>query len=58
MIIIKTNMTAIPKTCKECELRTVGNGIIMCAILKDWIEVWEYREGRTKFKNCPLEEQK
>lgn len=58
MIIIKTNMTKLPNTCKECELRTIGNGVIMCGVKKDWIELWEYKSGKVKLDNCPLEEKK
>lgn len=58
MIIIKTKMKELPKNCRECELRVISNGAILCGVLKDFMSVEEYRCGRTKFENCPLEEQK
>lgn len=55
MIIIKTNMEKLPQSCRECELRVISNGAILCGVLKDFMSVEEYRCGRTKFENCPLE---
>ena len=57
-IIIKTNMEKLPQSCRECELRVVGNGVIMCSVSKNWIELWEYKDGKTKLDECPLEVQK
>ena len=58
MIVIKTKMTKLPNSCKECDLRVVAHGVMMCPINKDWLETWEYRNGKTKLDNCPLEEMK
>lgn len=57
-IIIKTKMTEIPKTCKECELRVLAPNMIMCGYLKDWLEPFQYKKGKVKLDNCPLEVQK
>lgn len=51
-------MNKLPNSCKECDIRVVAHGVIMCGILKDWLEPFEYRNGKTKLDNCPLEEQK
>lgn len=55
MIIIKTKMTEIPKSCKECEVSAKGFGNIMCPILKNWLEPFEIRAGKVKLEGCPLE---
>lgn len=57
MIIIKTNMTKIPNSCKECDMKVVARHIIMCSVLHDFMDVEEYRNGRIKFEKCPLEEE-
>ena len=56
-IIVKTKMKEIPKTCKECDLHVFGWGVLMCGVLKDWIDAFEYRSGKVKLDNCPLEEE-
>ena len=56
MIIIKTNMTELPKNCKECEIKVIAPNMIMCPILHDWLEPFEFKKGKTKLDNCPLEE--
>lgn len=48
-------MNKMPATCKECDLRVIAHSVMMCPILHDWLEVWEYRNGKTKLDNCPLE---
>lgn len=58
MVIIKTKMKEIPETCRECELHIFMYGNLVCPVLRDWIEPSEYREGKNKLKNCPLEEGK
>lgn len=58
MIIIKTNMEKTPTSCKECDLRVVAPKMIMCPVLHDWIEPFEFKNGKVKLENCPLEEQK
>ena len=58
MIIIKTNMTEIPKNCKECEIKVIAPNMIMCPILHDWLEPFEFKNGKTKLDNCPLEDKK
>ena len=54
-IIIKTKMTKLPESCRECDYRVITNGAILCGVIKDFMSVEEYRNGRTKFENCPLE---
>lgn len=51
-------MNKLPNSCKECDLRVVAHSVMMCPINKDWLETWEYRNGKTKLDNCPLEEMK
>lgn len=51
-------MTKIPNSCKECDLRSVAHGIIMCGVVKDWLEPFEFRNGKVKLDSCPLEEMK
>ena len=59
MTIVKTNMTEIPNSCKECELVVKTFGVYLCPLLKDWIERWQIAEqNKLKPENCPLEEQK
>lgn len=48
-------MSELPTSCKECELKVVAPGMIMCPVLKDWIEPFEYKVGKSKLDNCPLE---
>lgn len=55
MIIIKTNMTEIPNSCKECDISSKAYGNVMCGVLKNWLETWEIRSGKVKLDNCPLE---
>lgn len=55
MIAVKTKMSKLPATCKECELHVVALNMIGCPILTDWIEPFQFRRGKTKFDNCPLE---
>ena len=55
MIIAKTNMTEIPKSCKECKLVLINYGLVACPILRDWLEPFQYRNGQEKLDNCPLE---
>ena len=56
MIIIKTKMTKIPNSCKECEISSKAYGNVMCGVLKDWIEPYERKSGKVKLDNCPLED--
>jgi len=49
-------MEKIPTSCKECDYRVVTNGAILCGVIKDFMSVEEYRNGRTKFESCPLRE--
>lgn len=57
-IIVKTKMTEIPASCKECSLSIKGFGNIGCPILRDWLEPFQYRNGQEKLDNCPLERTK
>ena len=56
MIIVKTNMTEIPKSCKECQFGFINYGLVICPLLKNWIEDWQWAEGMRKQENCPLEQ--
>ena len=56
MIIIKTNMTEIPTSCKECKLSIKGFGAIGCPINRDWLEPFQYKNDKVKLDNCPLEQ--
>lgn len=56
MIIVKTNMTEIPNSCKECQFSIKGYGNTMCPILHNWLEPFEIENGNTKLNNCPLEQ--
>lgn len=55
MIIIKTKMVAIPNSCKECRISVKGFENIGCPVLHDWLEPYEYKNGKVKLDNCPLE---
>lgn len=55
MIIIKTQMKELPNSCKECKLKVIAQGMIMCPVLHDWIEPFEFKGGKVKLENCPLE---
>lgn len=57
-VIIKTNMSEIPNSCKECRLHTFTLGVIACPVVRDWIEPQEFRAGKIKLENCPLEKVK
>lgn len=54
-IIIKTEMKDLPNSCKECDLSVKGYGNTMCPFLRDWLEPFEIRSGKTKLDKCPLE---
>lgn len=56
-IIVRTKMTEIPTSCRECSLHVYMWHNIGCAILRDWIEPMEFREGKRKLEGCPLEEE-
>ena len=56
MIIIKTKMKELPTNCKECELHIFMWGNLGCVVTRDWIETWQWKEGKKKLDNCPLEE--
>lgn len=54
-IIIKTNMTEIPASCKDCEISLKGFRNIGCPILRDWLEPFQYKNDKVKLDGCPLE---
>ena len=56
MIIAKTTMTEMPKSCKECSISLKSYGLVACPILRDWLERWQIKEGQTKLNDCPLEQ--
>lgn len=49
-------MTEIPKSCKECQFGFINYGLVICPLLKNWIEDWQWAEGMRKQENCPLEQ--
>lgn len=49
-------MNKIPNSCKECEVSSKAYGNTLCAVLKDWLEPFEIRNGKKKLDNCPLED--
>jgi len=51
-------MIEIPNSCKECELHTFSLGVLACPVVRDWIEPQEFRSGKKKLENCPLEKVK
>ena len=55
MIIIKTNMTEIPNSCKDCVYVVKNYGLLLCPFLRDWLEGWQIKAGKVKQDNCPLE---
>lgn len=55
IIVVKTKMKQLPKSCKECDLVVIGGGIVMCPVSKNWLEIFEINAGETKLKECPLE---
>ena len=55
MIIIKTKMTEIPTSRKECSISLKSYGNIGCPILRDWLEPFQYKNDKVKLDNCPLE---
>ena len=44
--------------CKQCENSIINMFGIGCDKLKDWLTHQEYKNGKVKLDNCPLEEQK
>ena len=60
MIIVKTKMKSMPQSCQDCYLHllstALGEMLVGCPILKNWLTDEEIKEGRTKLANCPLEE--
>lgn len=54
MIVVETKMQEIPISCKECELKVLTPGMIMCPVLRDWLEPFEIKNGKLKLDNCPL----
>lgn len=62
MIIVKTQMKSMPQTCQDCSIHLLsvafGEMSIGCPLLKNWITKEERKEGKVKFPDCPLEEEK
>ena len=56
MIVVKTKMTEIPNSCKECQYSYRTFGVVLCPLLKEWLEKWQIAEGQKKIKGCPLEQ--
>lgn len=60
MIIVKTQMKSMPLSCKDCSLHlfsfSLGETLIGCPLLKNWLTREEIKEGKTKFPDCPLED--
>lgn len=55
MIIVKTNMTKIPNSCKECEYSIINYGLVGCPFLRNWLEPFQYKNDKVKLDGCPLE---
>lgn len=53
-------MVEIPTNCKECfyHLKSIFTSDIGCPFIKEWLNVEEWRKGKVKLDNCPLEVQK
>lgn len=62
MIIANTPMKTMPENCKDCSLHlfsfAMGETLIGCPILKNWLTREEIKGGKIKFPDCPLEEKK
>lgn len=60
MIIVKTKMKSMPLNCKDCNLHlfsfSMGETLIGCPMLKNWLTQEEIKDGKVKFPDCPLEE--
>ena len=60
MIIVKTEMKSMPTSCQDCYYHLVsyslGEKLIGCPVIKNWLTQEEIKEGKEKFPNCPLEE--
>lgn len=56
MIVAKTKMKEMPKSCRQCEIKVLGDKIVGCPVLHDWLEDWEIEKGKIKLEKCPLEE--
>ena len=56
-IIIRTNLSEIPNSCRECKYHIFMWGNLSCPFCKDWIEPFEYRQGKKKLEDCPLVEE-
>lgn len=57
MVIVKTKMSKIPASCKECELVLHKMDVWVCPLLKNWLEQWQIDNGKVKQDDCPLMEQ-
>lgn len=57
MVIVKTKMREIPETCRECELHVFMQGNVGCIYAREWIEPYQWSEGKKKLEDCPLEEE-
>ena len=53
-VIVKTKMTDLPNSCKECEFWFQTYGLVVCPLLREWIEDWQWKEGMRKQEKCPL----
>ena len=54
-MITPIKLKNIPSNCRECEYALKQYGLIGCKLLRDWIEIWEWEEGKQKLKECPLD---
>lgn len=57
VIIVKTKLSDIPNNCKECyyHIQSFMTSDIGCPLIKDWINIEEWKKGKRKLDNCPLE---
>lgn len=62
MIIVKTQMKSMPLSCKDCSIHllsySLGETLIGCPILKNWLTREEIKDGKVKFPDCPLDDDK
>lgn len=60
MIIVKTQMKSMPLSCKDCSIHllsySLGETLIGCPILRNWLTQEEIKDGKIKFPDCPLED--
>ena len=55
-------MKSMPLSCKDCSIHllsySLGETLIGCPILKNWLTREEIKDGKVKFPDCPLDDDK